>query len=46
MIQEIRYEGEMEFVNTHPTACEWVGRTLDTLVTLALFAVAAKILIS
>jgi hypothetical protein len=33
----------MEFVNSHPTACAWAGRALSALVTLALFAVAAKI---
>ena len=36
----------MEFVNSHPTACAWAGRALTVLVTLALFAAAAKILFS
>jgi hypothetical protein len=46
MMREIRYEGPMEFVNSHPTACAWAGRVLSALVTLALFAVAARILFS
>ena len=36
----------MDFVNSHPTACAWVGRALSALVTLALFADAAQILFS
>lgn len=36
----------MEFVNSHPTACAWVGRAISALVTFALFAIAAKMLFS
>jgi hypothetical protein len=36
----------MEFVKSHPAACAWAGRALSTLVTLALFAIAAQILFS
>jgi hypothetical protein len=38
MVSEIRYGGQMEFVNSHPAACSWAGRALSALVTLALFA--------
>jgi hypothetical protein len=36
----------MEFVDKHITACAWGGRALSALVTLALFADAAQILLS
>jgi hypothetical protein len=36
----------MEFINSHPTAFAWTGRALSTLVTLALFGIAGKLLFS
>jgi hypothetical protein len=36
----------MEFVNSHATFCAWAGYALSALVTLALFAVAARMLVS
>lgn len=36
----------MELVNSHPTVCAWAGRALSGLVTIALFADAAQILLA